>query len=227
MPVHAGELEFVLEIGHRAQAAQDHAGADLARRNRASSEENPRTSTFGMPASASRASEMRSSRLKLGPLLGALGDADDDAVEQRRGAADQVDVAVRDRIERARINRDTRSVAATGRSWHRRVAPPEAGASLADRPARGDRAHSARRRRGPRDAACHAGGSASSASARRFDIDPGVGAQPAVRFEPARGRRPRGPRRTADRGRRCRTAAPAAREQAQRIGATHARASRP
>ena len=41
-----------------------------------------------------------------GPLPRALRDADDQPFEQRRGTVDEVDVAVRDRVERAGVDRD-------------------------------------------------------------------------------------------------------------------------
>jgi len=58
-------------------------------------------------------------------LAGAFGDADDQAVEQRRGAVDEVHVSVGDRVERPRIHRDAgvrrvHSFRLTLRDWSRR-----------------------------------------------------------------------------------------------------------
>ena len=53
-------------------------------------------------------------------LTGALGDADDEALEQRRGAVDQVDMAVGDRVEGTGVYGD--SVSGHGHSGRRQVA---------------------------------------------------------------------------------------------------------
>ena len=104
VPVHARHLELVLEVGHGAQAAQDDARALLVdeihqqrRRSR-----RPRRSDSG--ASTSRAIATRSAVGEERALRLAVGDADDDPVEQPRRAAHEVLVAAgeRDRTCRGR-----------------------------------------------------------------------------------------------------------------------------
>ncbi len=108
MPVHAGELEFVLEVGNRAQAAQDHAGTRFAHEV---GKQRGKALDFDVGEACQGQTRERDAVVQTDArsLAGALGNADDDAIEQGRSAADQVDVAVRDRIERARIDRYARS----------------------------------------------------------------------------------------------------------------------
>ena len=118
--VHAGQLELVFEIGHRAQAAQQHAGTDFldeVRQQRIEAAHfHVRVMGHGL-AGQLHAQLERQGRA----LAGAVGDADDQALEQRRGAVDQVDVTVGDRVEGAGIDRDAGACHShSGTAWKRR-----------------------------------------------------------------------------------------------------------
>ena len=103
-PVHAGELEFVFEIGDRAQAAQHHARILLAHELGEQTLEADDAQVlhigqnFLRDVDALLQGEER-------PLGAAVGNAENQAVEQPAGAPHQILMAARERIERSRIHR--------------------------------------------------------------------------------------------------------------------------
>jgi hypothetical protein len=105
-PVGVGEVEFELEIAEFAEAADDGAAAALWRRANCDGEavRASRTLTLRMPAAASCA--MVSAFLDGEPRVLAVAgrDGDDDAVEEARGPAQDVQMPERDRIEGAGID---------------------------------------------------------------------------------------------------------------------------
>ena len=100
VPVHQRHLKLVLEVGHGAEAADRRRRALVAARNPRAGRSNVSTSTLWRPANTSRIIATRSSTVKSGVLFGLSSNRDDDAIEDARGALDDVDVAARERIER-------------------------------------------------------------------------------------------------------------------------------
>ena len=104
-----GELHLGLEVADRAQAADDRAGAAGAAEVDGQAVErldlDPVRRCAGL---GERLADDADARLDVEQRrLARVGqDADDDAVEHGRGALDDVEVAVRDRVERARVDRD-------------------------------------------------------------------------------------------------------------------------
>ena len=108
--VHAGHLEFVIEIRHRAQPAYNHAGADLTRETHQQAFEWPH---FNHRAGAGR--NWRHFRLhqfnalgqfKQRPLADIDGNPNHQAIHQPRGAADNVQMPIGHRIKRAWVKRN-------------------------------------------------------------------------------------------------------------------------
>ncbi len=88
--VHARHLEFVFEIRHRAQAAQQHAGTDVADKMR---QQRVEAAHFDVVVPAERfACQFHAAFERKRRALGrAVGDAHHDLVEQWRGAGNEVD----------------------------------------------------------------------------------------------------------------------------------------
>ena len=80
--VHSGHLELVLEVGHRAQAAQDHPRALRVDEVHQQRRRTARPRRWGTADSTSRAIATRSAVVKNGCLDRAVGHADDHAVEE-------------------------------------------------------------------------------------------------------------------------------------------------
>ena len=104
-PVHQRHLELVLEVAHRPQPSDDDGGADplgeLGEQAVERLDGDPRVAADRLPQHA-EALLHREER-----LLGAVGgDRHDHLVRQREAPAHQVLVALRRRIERARVQRD-------------------------------------------------------------------------------------------------------------------------
>ena len=102
-PVHQRHLELELEVRHRAQPAHDHLRLpplDVV----------DQQAVEGVDLDVRQVLEDRARDLdplvhrEQRRLLGVDQDRDDDAIEQPRAARDDVDVAVGQRIERARID---------------------------------------------------------------------------------------------------------------------------
>src|SRR3546814_5995796 len=102
LPVHAGQLEFVLEVRHRAQPAQQDSTTDFRDEMR---QQRIETANLDVAVVRQRVAGQVHAQLQLQrrALGRALGHADDQAIEQGRCAIDQVDVAAGDRIEGAGI----------------------------------------------------------------------------------------------------------------------------
>ena len=109
-PVVVGQLHLGLEVADRAQAADDGRRAALAGRSRRSGRRTTATSirSGGAPASprASRMTAIRVSTGSSGVLRGLARTATITRSKTFAVAGDDVEVAVGDRVERARVDRD-------------------------------------------------------------------------------------------------------------------------
>ncbi|MDT4835190.1 hypothetical protein FQZ97_688460 [compost metagenome] len=102
MAVHAGHLEFVLEVGHRAQAAHDDAAALVAHEVLEQAAEALHFHVGVVAQHLSRDFHALFDGEK-GLLVAANGDPNHDFVEKRGCTADQVFVASGQRVESAGI----------------------------------------------------------------------------------------------------------------------------
>jgi hypothetical protein len=110
LPVHVGHLELGLEVGDRAQPADEPARADPGAQVHREPVERDDLDPVGVLGE--RLGDRGADRLhaRVGgvdrrlPRIHQHGD--DDAIEDGRGTAQHVHVPVRDRVERARIDRD-------------------------------------------------------------------------------------------------------------------------
>ena len=102
-PVHVGELKLVLEVGHGAQAAQ-HA-ARIATLGKVGQEVGKPQHLDIFKVSKGRGAEAHPLiDIEQRRLLFAKSDRHHNAVKQARGALRQIDMAVGDRIEGARVD---------------------------------------------------------------------------------------------------------------------------
>ena len=105
-----GELELGLEVGDRPQAADEEPGADpVAEGDRQAVERLRRPRAARAPARAASAARMTATRVsasRSGDLRGLPSTATTTRSKTRAARRDDVEVAVRDRVERARVDRD-------------------------------------------------------------------------------------------------------------------------
>jgi hypothetical protein len=105
--IHAGQLKFVFEVGHRTQAAQDHASTGLFNER---GEQTIKALHLHIRQVSQRQPGQRDAfpDAEMRTLAGAVGHRDDHLVEQRRGARHQIRVTIGDRIESTWIDSYTR-----------------------------------------------------------------------------------------------------------------------
>ena len=105
MPVHAGELEFVFEVGDRAQSADDDGSADLLHEF---DQQVTEADDFYVFQVAQLAATQRDALLEAEQrlLVRALGDRDHHLVEDPRRARNQIGVTIGHGVECAGIDRD-------------------------------------------------------------------------------------------------------------------------
>src|SRR3982751_2207137 len=129
MPVHAREMELVLEIGDGAKLAQDHAGADILDEI---GEQRREPAHFDVRNAGERDARERDALVDSDArtLARRIGDRDDQAIEQRRRARGEIDVTVRDRIERAGIDRHSRTLLRSRHSKDAQTFPAPRDAAL-------------------------------------------------------------------------------------------------
>jgi len=101
--VHAGHLEFVLEVGHGAQAAHDDGGVLFAHKVLQQARKAPDLHV-GVVAQDFFGDFHALVDGEEGFFVAAVRDADDDLVEQACGTAYQIFVAPGERVESARVD---------------------------------------------------------------------------------------------------------------------------